>query len=403
MSTKSLESDLNLTSEQGAKPDSQRERRAHKRHALDLAGGLSRDGKLFCQCRVRDFCADGMMLEFDDGAAQEPVIGGKPATVGDSLVLQFATQTNGEQQKHLVRVLVARTMRNSIGVSFDGENAAAIWQLRQLVRELKDGLRKNRDQARRARAPSAPMAVEQALNASQMLEVAKEHTEQFLIAGLGRLFEDAENRLIGAASQDSNDTRKAQPLDAMKEVQSIRVSVETAYLKAVGAEFDRMVNPSAAIEPEESAGEQELALVDTGSFDDWLTTKNIISAAEGGLKEAQYKLEQRLTHLVRSAIDEENNPIGLAQLCLTFHDAVQGLGASGLARRSILEAFEQTIAARLGEFYGDLNTMFANGGILPSVERAKHVIKSSDSTTLDPTNPVRALTASAVHRPCCRH
>ncbi|NOR36870.1 MAG: DUF1631 family protein, partial [Woeseiaceae bacterium] len=379
MSSKSLESDLTLSSEQYVKPDSKPERRAHKRHALDLAGGLSRDGKLFCQCRVRDFCADGVMLAFEDSPAGEPVIGGKPATVGDSLVLQFAAQTNGEQQKHLVRVLVARTMRNSIGVSFDGENAAAIWQLRQLVRELKDGLRKNRDQDRRARAPSAPMAVEQALNASQMLEVAKEHTEQFLIAGLGRLFEDAENRLIGAASQDSNDTRKAQPLDAMKEVQSIRVSVETAYLKAVGAEFERMVNPSAAIEPEESAGEQELALVDTGSFDDWLTTKNIISAAEGGLKEAQYKLEQRLTHLVRSAIDEENNPIGLAQLCLTFHDAVQGLGASGLARRSILEAFEQTIAARLGEFYGDLNTMFANGGILPSVERGKHVIKSSDS------------------------
>ena len=219
MSSKSLESDLTLSGELDVKPDSKPERRAHKRHALDLAGGLSRDGKLFCQCRVRDFCADGMMLAFDDSPTGEPVIGGKPAAVGDSLVLQFTARTNGEQQKHLVRVLVARTMRNAIGVSFDGENAAAIWQLRQLVRELKDGLRKNRDQDRRARAPSAPMALEQALNASQMLEVAKEHTEQFLIAGLGSLFEDAESRLIEAANEDSNDTKKAQPLDAMKEVQ----------------------------------------------------------------------------------------------------------------------------------------------------------------------------------------
>ncbi len=377
MSLKSLELNASKAGEKGPKPGGGRERRVHKRYALDLAGGLSRDGKAFSDCRVRDFCLDGMMLAFNDGSGEEPVVGGKAVTEGQSFFLQFTTSLNGEQKEHLARVRVARVSNNTIGVSFDGENAEAVWQLRQVARQLKDGLRNNRDRDRRARAPSAPMAVEQALNAGQMLEVAKEQTEHFLIAGMGSVFKEAENRLIESANEVGSNFDQTKHLEAMKGIQGIKVSVETAYLEAVGRGYDSMVNPGSAKEPEEPPGDQELALVDTGSFDDWLTAKNIISAAEEDLKKVQYELEQRLTHLTRSPIDEENNPIGLTQLCLTFHDAFQGLGASGYARKSLLEAFEQSIVKRLAEFYGDLNTMFASGGVLPTVERSKPVIKAS--------------------------
>jgi diguanylate cyclase (GGDEF)-like protein len=384
MSSKSPELNAPQETEQGTRPDGRPERRAHRRQTLDLVGGLSRDGKLFSGCRVRDFCPDGMMLALSDSSGEEPVIGGKAVTEGQSFFLQFITSLNGEQKEHLARVRVARVSSNIIGASFDGENAEAIWQLRQVVRQLEDGLRKNRDRDRLARVPSAPMAVEQALNAGQMLEAAKEQVENFLITCMGSLFKEAEGRLVASTNEASSNTDQADHLDAMREIQDIKSAVELAYLEAVGHGFDAMVNPDSAREPEESPGEQELALVDTSSFDDWLTAKNIISAAEGDLKKVQYELEQRLTHLVRSPIDEDNNPIGLAQLCLTFHDAIQGLGASGYARRTILEAFEQAIVKRLGKFYGDVNTMFTNGGVIPTVECGKHVIKPSESRTKTP-------------------
>jgi diguanylate cyclase (GGDEF)-like protein len=379
MSSKSSELNPSLNVEQDATPETRPERRAHRRQALDRVGRLSRDGKSYCDCRVRDFCPDGMLLAVDDRSADEPVIGGEVVTVGESLVLEFTVRLNGEKHEHLARVRVVRTSSKVIGVSFDGENAEAVWQLRQLVGQLEDGLRKNRDKARSARSPCAPMAVEQALNAGQMLDVAKEQTELFLTEGLGKLFEEAEKRLVASTNYGVGDTNNVNPLEAMKEIQNVKISIEAAYLKAVTRDFDRMINPDAVKEPGESTGEQELALVDTGSFDDWLTIKNIISAEEDDLKEAQYELEQGFTHLTRTTIDEENNPIGLAPLCLTFHDAVQGLGASGYARRTILEVFEHAIAKRLGEFYADVNTIFANSGILPSVQRGKHVIKSSES------------------------
>ncbi len=384
MSSKSHELNSSQVTEQGAKPHGRQDRRAHKRHALELVGGLSRDGKLFSGCRVRDFCPDGMMLVLSDSSGEVPVIGGEIVTEGQSLVLRFTTSLNGEQKEHLARVRVARASSNAIGVSFDGENAEAVWQLRQVARQLKEGLRRNRDQDRRARASSAPMAVEQALDAGQMLEVAKKQAEQFLIACMGNLFKEAEGRLVASMNEAGSDTNQTDYIDAIREVQDIKIAVETAYLEAVRRDFDAMVNPDSAREPEESPGEQELALVDTSSFDDWLTAKNIISAAEGDLKKVQYELEQRLTHLVRSPIDEDNNPIGLAQLCLNFHDAIQGLGASGCARRTIFEVFDQSIVKRLGKFYGDVNTMFTDGGVLPTVEREKQVIKSSESRRKTP-------------------
>ena len=364
--------------------DGKRERRAHRRIALDLAGGLSRDGTEFTACRVRDFCPDGMLVVLDGSPGDAPTIAGKAVEPGEILALRFTAKLNGESHDHLARVRIARVSASGLGISFEGENAEAVWQLRQLANQLKEGLRKDREQSRSARAPCAPMPMEQAVNAGQMLEAAKQQTENFLIAGIGKLFKEAEDRLLIDPGEAASDAAQTGPLAAMKEVQEVKVPVETAYLEAVARDFDMMVNPDAVREPESPQGAQELALVDTGSFDDWLTTKNMISAAEANLKETQYKLERRLTSLVRSPIDEENNPIGLAQLCLTFHDALQGLGASGMARRNILESFEYAVVKDLEKFYNELNDMLAGGGVLPTVERGQPAIKGSKSKAKKP-------------------
>ena len=260
--------------------DSGRERRAHERFAIDLAGGLSRDGKDFAACRVRDFCLDGVMVVLDGSTGDEHVVGGAPVESGESLVLRFSVTIEGGEREHQAQVRVARISNGSLGLSFDGENAEAVWQLRQLASQLEEERRKSREQDRNANAPSAPMPLEQAVNAGEMLEAAKNLAEQFLMNGMAGLFKEAEDRLIAGTQQATTDSGKTDALDALKEVKEIRVPVETAYLDAVGRQYDTMVNPNAVVQAEAPETAQELALVDTGSFDDWVTTKNMISAAE---------------------------------------------------------------------------------------------------------------------------
>lgn len=369
------------TAEQAMTPDGRPERRAHKRYVLGLAGGLSRDGQQFIPCRVRDFCPDGVLLDLDTDAGEEVAVGGQAVLTGDHLTLRFSISPNDPQQEHQARVRVVRTSDRAIGVSFDGENAEVVWQLRQLARQLQDLLRQQRDKERRARAPGAPMPVEQAASAGELLEAARDQMEQFLAAGMVSLFKEAGDQLVAGANEAGSDEEQARYLETMKEVKELKDAVETAYLGAMGGGFESMVNPVTARKSDETAAEKELALLDTGIFDGWLTTKNTISAAEGALKELQFGLEKRLTHLIRSPIDEENNPVGLVQLCLVFHDAIQGLGASHDARAAILSAFEQAVVKNLKQFYEDLNRVFINGGVLPVVERDKPIIRSSDSHT----------------------
>ena len=103
--------------------------------------------------------------------------------------------------------------------------------------------------------------------------------------------------------------------------------------------------------------------MDTGSFDDWLTAKDIISAAEPFLKASQFRVEQELSRLVNAAIDGENNPIGLTPLSLAFHDAIQNPGAWHHSRRAMLQGFGKAVVQNLESLYDDLNTICVEGGL----------------------------------------
>ena len=360
-------------------PDGRPERRAHRRYVFSLPGALSHDGRQFTSCRVRDFCPDGMLLDVDTDANEEVAVGGLAVLTGDHLTLRFSISLNDQQQEHQARVRVIRTSGRAIGVSFDGENAEVVWQLRQLAQQLQQRLRDQRDKERRSRTPCAPMPVEQAAGAGELLEAARDRMVRFLTAGMVSLFKEADEQLVTTANEAGGDAKQTNHFETMKEVKELRDAVQTAYLDAMEKGFDGMISPVGGQESERSTDAQELALLDTGSFDDWLTTKNTISATEGALKDLQFELEKRLTHLIRSPIDEENNPVGLMQLCMVFHDAIQGLGASRDARAAMLSAFDRAVVRRLKQFYEDLNAIFINGGVLPVVERDKPVMKAFDA------------------------
>ena len=97
--------------------------------------------------------------------------------------------------------------------------------------------------------------------------------------------------------------------------------------------------------------------------------KQIYSRAETGLRDEQYKIEHRFANLVGTPVDEDNNPLCLAVLCHTFHDALQTVTSPRLARRVVFESFDQTVVANLKEFYDQLNEFMERSGVLPGLEQ----------------------------------
>jgi diguanylate cyclase (GGDEF)-like protein len=370
---------LSATTEERDGSETGAERRAHERFELDLDAGLSRDGKLFVPCKIRDFCLGGMLIVPSEGSEENTLVGGEVVASGDSLIVKCAAEVDGKRHEHKARIQVARVSNRGIGVAFDRGNPDEVWRITELVRKLKAALLEGRARDRDLRAPCSPMAVEQAVNTSQLLEETHRRVQGFLASGLEATFQKADDRLFSRSKEATSNSDQTEFFDAMKEVKGLRVSVESAFFDVIDREVAGLGQPtpqggSSAAEE----GDMELALMDTGSFDDWLSTKNIISAAEPVLKKLQFELEQRLSQLLNTAIDEENNPVGLTHLCQTFHDSIQNLGATRQSRQAMIEGFDLAIVQNLEELYGDLNTMLSEGGVESSSRRVPRPAASSD-------------------------
>ena len=138
-------------------------------------------------------------------------------------------------------------------------------------------------------------------------------------------------------------------------------------------------------------GTVDVALVDTGTFDDWIVIKDIISRAMPKYGERQSEIAGRLSKLLNTTIEDENNPAGLTGIGLTFHDAIQNLGASNTLRQAVLRSFENIIVAGLGTLYDDLDNILSNREVSSEIERtaADRVVsaKQGDDRSAGPAVP----------------
>jgi hypothetical protein len=209
------------------------------------------------------------------------------------------------------------------------------------------------------------VVAKQTVNARQLLEDMRRRIERFLVSGMEATFQEADHWLFAQANEDAIEIdRRTAFYAAMKELKGLKVPVERAFLDAIERALNGLGRPpsQSASQPKDE-GKMELSLMDTDNFDDWLTAKDIISAAEPFLKVSQYRVEQRLSLLVNATIDGENDPIGLTPLCLAFHDSIQNLGASHTSRRAMLQGFGKTVVQNLESLYDDLNTLCVEGGL----------------------------------------
>ena len=112
----------------------------------------------------------------------------------------------------------------------------------------------------------------------------------------------------------------------MQEVERVIPSVIHGFLE----EFNYCIGRLWAADTSHSSGKEdhlpeELSLIDTGSFNDWLLTVQIIERAKRRGVGPQNDLSLRLSQLLKRELEE--TPFGLEGVCSNFHDSMQNLGA----------------------------------------------------------------------------
>jgi diguanylate cyclase (GGDEF)-like protein len=344
------------------------DRRQHVRHSLRLAATVGlRDGPSR-PCQIQDFCPGGLFLAVEGANGAGIVVGDKPLERLDELVVGFSANVNGTETVFGVPVVVARIVAGGVGVSFEGKNGKAIHALNHLL--TKSVQNKAQENAQAVAADGTPGDVAEVAGASSILAAYRGRVLAFLESNLAVLFEHARDTLFTSARETREKDEQNAFFAAIQEVEGLQEPVQTAFIDSIQEQLQQPGSATAGADAVVSeTGTLDVALVDTGTFDDWVNMKDIVSRATSVYGERQLEIATRLSKLLNTTIDDDNNPVGLTVLGLCFHDAIQNLGAGHASRQAILRSFDETIVSGLGTLYDDLGDILSNREVSSDVER----------------------------------
>jgi len=338
------------------------EKRAYIRQPVEVPARFGRPGAPGHVAVIRDFCLGGVFLD----------CAGAPGFERDSRVeIGFAASLRGQRRSFGLQARVAGLFKSGMGVEFLEPDPEALIALQEAAAAHR------RAQATRdaERERDEPRPVPGEVDTSRLPAVRNELRQalsRFAEEQSGRVFEVADEALFAAARDAATNVEQNQCFDAQKELGRLRRSIESSFREDLLHHLDHLGESRASAEEErEDDGLSELSLVDTQSFTDWLAVKKILEKAEPRYRDRQFVLQVRLSALAGVRIDEENNPIGPTGVCFSFHDSLQNLGASRPAREAIFDAFDETVVARLGDLYDEVDQIFVRNGVLVDVRRPK--------------------------------
>ena len=344
-------------------------RRAHARYNIDLPATVSlADGRDPRNARILDYCIGGLFLKVE-GQDDDYLVMAATQIGRDSLMkVSFQAQASGGGglQNFELGLRVCRLFLGGMGVAYDpSPDPGAILALQALA------------EASQQKQPAGGAVAGD--HVPQALDAVHEHMQSWLKEHLNRLFKEASNELFIEARDATNNDIQNTAMDAMKNVDRVKPAVCEDVLKSYRQSMGQLF-PQLASEDEyggsksekQNGLDSELSLVDTGSFDDWVTVKNMMTRAEPKLRDPLYDLCRRFSTLTTATVDEMTNPVGLQMICMSFNEAMQNLGLQRPARNSIYLGFEKSLLAEFGKLYKDLNDKLVKFGVLPEVDRPKH-------------------------------
>ena len=221
--------------------------------------------------------------------------------------------------------------------------------------------------------------------AESLFDIFRRRVSRFFEEGTERLFSNANDGLFAQARDAPNDDYQRDCFDAMQELHRVKSAVRTGFLKNILDALEELWSTEVGQEPwNEAAGMDfgEMSLVDTRSMDDQVQVAKIATRASPGLRAGEHALEHRLSQLLPSPVDGDANPVSVSNVCMSFHSALQNLGAERITRLALFQALEATVVANLGTLHQELNDLLIAEGIAPKIPlgRPRQVGKHAEET-----------------------
>lgn len=325
------------------------EQRAHIRHAVDMPARISAGGFHERACEIRDFCLGGMLLSVpdDESGLMTALESGDPVTL--------AVEVDGVRGRRTLRLpgRVARRDGAGLGVAFAGPDPTDLLAMQNHVRRLLD-------QAEPRAAGNTPRDLQRARQAARGVLRIQQH---FCVSGMEAFFPAVRDALEAAGDPG----RQSAEVLADKEKQLIQEFVRRASMP-----LESIAEGHA---PQEQATEftTPQSPEDSAAFQEWLALRVMASRTELRFNQELLSLQLRFDELFDISLNPRRNPLAPSVLCTAFGEALGNLPLHRKSHQVILDTFEQTLLARVGELYETINGALSRAGVLPDLDVSRYI------------------------------
>jgi len=124
--------------------------------------------------------------------------------------------------------------------------------------------------------------------------------------------------------------------------------------------------------------DDELSLLELDVVEDRIAIDNMIAKTRPRFEDDLFAMAERLKIIMqREDIDADDNPLDPKAICDSFHKASETLETDIQIKLVLYKLFVKHVMTNLGHFYGEMNELFIEKGVLPDFKASAERIKKS--------------------------
>ena len=344
------------------------ERRSSLRRPIHHDAMLRLDGGASWPCIIADYCSEGMFIKYAQSVSIALDSYFK-ASEERGFVIIFTGQ-QGEQYELASKP--AHVMESAAGIRFVGRNHRAIQSL-------------NEFNAERHQCVVPEGEVRQIIR--ECIDCIQEYTQPLMSDFFPGVVQEIKTSAVSASSDQLANTI----MESANKISREQNSMLQVFMTAIQ-------DPKMALEKTTSSKIDtldDLSLIGKNEFEDWLTSRVLITKTETSFRSLLLPLKMRLDAIGVGDKRYHQSPFGPALLVSAFQSSLSRLAMGSAVERLVFRCFEKQVVEHLEPLYEKLNELLIKHNVLPDLDISKILPPKSNAVLPDKEKAKKEETTKA--------
>lgn len=316
-------------------------KRQHKRHNINHPAILTLENGVKLDCRIRNFSYGGLFLIASDGNTPH-IAPGEPATI------RIANQKDAQ----VIHTRIAHASAGGLGVAFGNREDGLLRHLHAIAATA------GSQQIRTGTSGGGGGMGTREIAITNWIHAA---TKRFLRSRYPEFIQAACSILFDAANNADNNQTQRLLFDAYNILRKNQKEIEGLFLDNIDHRFSKGLSND--IPAKATPQHAEMELVAKEDFEEWVVVIDLTRSLEAGLSSKLQLLENSLSFLTKTYIDNEKNPVSPYSLLWSFKKSLARLEIALAAKRLIFSSFHNNMMKNINALYDEINLYLDKQGI----------------------------------------